>query len=251
LVGIIRYARKDQPNLKEIEFIKELIAMDDRNANFKNVIRPHGDYYLYYEVKPTDVEGELIEAPSKINVVIVRVELKDKNNANDVDKASEIFKGITINGPDIVDFPQLDLLSEFNDIVVEEANRQIDSMAHSIKLSDFFKDNNYNPDVEMLLPFATWTKYAWGGPVPTHSAYDGIFVDTKGNQLRGENGTYTITTEEPPIKAFWSVTVYDTERGGFLHPNKYDNYHINNTTAYKNVDGTITFLFSQNCGKGD
>ena len=67
----------------------------------------------------------------------------------------------------------------------------------------------------------------------------------------GKNGTYTITTEEPPIEAFWSITVYDTERGGFLHPNKDDRYHINNTGAVKNDDGTVTFTFKTKCEKDD
>ncbi|MHC5027370.1 MAG: DUF1214 domain-containing protein, partial [Planctomycetota bacterium] len=31
-----------------------------------------------------------------------------------------------------------------------------------------------------------------------------------------------------------------TERGGYLHPNRHNRYHINNTTAAKNSDGTIT-----------
>ena len=59
------------------------------------------------------------------------------------------------------------------------------------------------------------------------------------------------TTEEPPVDAFWSVTVYDTERGGFLHPNEHDRYHINNTVAVKNADGTVTFTFKEHCEEGD
>jgi hypothetical protein len=54
-------------------------------------------------------------------------------------------------------------------------------------------------------------------------------------------------TAPPPVDAFWSVTVYDTERGGHLHPNDRDRYHINNTTAVKNADRTVTFTFKQVC----
>ncbi len=69
--------------------------------------------------------------------------------------------------------------------------------------------------------------------------------------MNGANGPYTITTEEPTVAAFWSLTVYDTERGGFLHPNEDDRYHINNTTAAKNADGTVTFTFKQQCDEED
>ena len=60
-----------------------------------------------------------------------------------------------------------------------------------------------------------------------------------------------MTTREPPVDAFWSITVYDTDRGGFLHPNKDDRYHINDTLARRNDDGTVTFTFKQGCGAAD
>jgi hypothetical protein len=69
--------------------------------------------------------------------------------------------------------------------------------------------------------------------------------------MRGIRGTYSVTTEEPVVDAFWSVTVYDTERGGFLHPNRHDRYHINNTLAVRNADSTVTFTFKQTCNVDD
>ncbi len=60
-----------------------------------------------------------------------------------------------------------------------------------------------------------------------------------------------MTTEEPPVNAFWSVTVYDTGRGGFLHPNDDDRYHINNTGVVADEDGTFTFTFKTNCEAAD
>jgi hypothetical protein len=60
-----------------------------------------------------------------------------------------------------------------------------------------------------------------------------------------------VTTEEPPVDAFWSITVYDTERGSFLHPNDDDKYHVNDTSAIRNADGTVTFTFKQACEAED
>ncbi|NIS08012.1 MAG: DUF1214 domain-containing protein, partial [Candidatus Dadabacteria bacterium] len=78
-----------------------------------------------------------------------------------------------------------------------------------------------------------------------------MFKDIKGNTLSGANGSYVITTSEPDVNAFWSITAYDTKRGGFLHPNEHDRYHINNTSAAKNSDGTVTFTFKTKCNKND
>ena len=69
--------------------------------------------------------------------------------------------------------------------------------------------------------------------------------------MSGRNGTYTVTTREPPVDAFWSLTAYDTDRGGFLHPNDEDKYHINNTAAVRNEDDTVTFVFRQACELSD
>ncbi len=107
------------------------------------------------------------------------------------------------------------------------------------------------PGKVSYLQLATGTKNGWGGPVTSHSAYESLFTDKDGKPMVGKNGTYTLTTKEPPVDAFWSVTVYDTDRGGYLHPNKDDRYHINNIAAVKNDDGTVTFLFKTRCVEGD
>ena len=72
--------------------------MDDRNANFRNILFPDGDYTLYYGEEPAEVTGEAIASPSPLAVVIVRVEVKDKTNPEDVAAAQNIFNGISIMG---------------------------------------------------------------------------------------------------------------------------------------------------------
>lgn len=225
--------------------------MNDQNVNFNNVYHPKGTYSLYFGDKPENIEGEAIESPSKMAVVIVRVEVKHKFNVEDTKQAAAIFNGITVNGPSIKEMPNLDLLSHFSDSLVNIVNQKFDSVIQNISLADMFVSNNYVPTPALPLYFATWTKMAWGGPVPEHSTYEGRFTDVNGDLMRGANGIYTLTTDEPPVKAFWSVTVYDSDRGGFLHPNKEDRYNINGANAIKNENGTITFIFKTKCEESD
>jgi hypothetical protein len=225
--------------------------MDDRNVNFHNIIRPEGAFTLYYGDQPDGIEGELVESPSELMVVIVRVEVKDKGDQADTDRAKEIFHGITISGPVYTKFPQLDLLAKYPVVVADEANNRMDEVFASTPFNELVAGSDYVPDRVSYLQLAAGTKGGWGGPVTSHSAYEVVFFTADGSELDGSKGDYTVSTEEPPVNAFWSVTVYDTERGGFLHPNKYDRYHINNTAAVKHADGTVTFLFRQSCAETD
>ncbi|RLE24729.1 MAG: hypothetical protein DRJ50_04245, partial [Actinobacteria bacterium] len=225
--------------------------IDDRNVNFHNVINPDGAYTLYFGEQPEGVKGEPIESPSRLAIVLVRVEVKDKDDPADTDVAKAIFNGITIDGPSVAEFPELDLLSGFSDDVREAAEARIDEAIATNEFRDLVPEPGDVPDTVSYLQLAAGTKSGWGGPASSHSAYDMTFLDADGDEMHGENGVYTLTTEAPAVEAFWSVTVYDTDRGGFFHPNSDDRYHINNTTAVPNDDGTYTFVFATDCtGQG-
>ena len=226
--------------------------MDDRNVNYRNVIHPKGKYTLYHGEQPDDIEGVAIEVPSNLSVVGVRVEVKDKNDDDDLAAAKAVFNGITINGPQILTFPEVDLLSGFPAEVAEDATQRLDGAFASIPFIETVVGPGQEPGRDVpYLNHAAGTKGGWGGPHPSHSSYETLFFDSTGAELNGSKGVYTVTTKPPPVDAFWSLTVYDTDRGGFFHPNKDDRYHINNTSAVPKDDGTVTFTFRQTCGPSD
>lgn len=225
--------------------------MDDRNVNYANVLFPDGTYTLYRGEEPAQVVGEAIEVPSELSIVIVRVEVKDKSNASDVAAAEAVFNGIEIEGTGLDEMPALDLLSRFTDGVATEAHRRIDSTATSTEFRNMVAGPNQVPGEVSYLRLAAGTKVGWGGPVTSHSAYEIIFAGADGQEMIGSNGTYEIVTEAPPVEAFWSITAYDTERGGYFHPNEDDRYHINGTTGIPNADGTYTLIFKTTCSDQD
>jgi len=225
--------------------------MDDRNTNYRNVIFPAGTYTLYNGERPQRVDGEAIEVPSEWSVVLVRVEVKDKNDPVDVEAAQEVFNGIRIEGAGPEAIRGLDLLSGFSESVAAEANRLMDSTATNMEIRLLVASPDQVPGEVSYLRLAAGTKCCWGGPLPSHSSYETIFFDAAGEEMAGSKGAYTLTTEEPPVDAFWSLTVYDTERGGYLHPNEDDRYHISGNTGVPNEDGTFTFTFRESCGDRD
>jgi hypothetical protein len=225
--------------------------IDDRNANYRNIVFPSGKYTLYFGARPKQFEGEAIKVPSALTVVIARVEVRNKNDPDDVAAAKQLFAGLEISGAQPSQFPKLDLPAHPAEVVAE-AHRRMDEVFATVPFTRTVAGPGREPGRDVpYLYHAAGTKGGWGGPVPEHSAYEAMLLDGQGNVMKGSNGTYALTTEAPPVDAFWSVTVYDTERGGFLHPNEADRYHYNDTTALENANGTVTFTFKRGCGAAD
>jgi len=74
------------------------------------------------------------------------------------------------------------------------------------------------------------TSFGWGGFTKEQAVYP-IFYG-KGTQPQ------TFTLRDVPVKAFWSITVYD--EGGFSQT---DTYNINSQFAKVNADGSVTIHF--------
>jgi hypothetical protein len=224
---------------------------DDRNANYRNIIGPDGSYTLYHGEKPENITGEAVEVPSLLSTVITRIEVKDKNDPTDLADALSVYDGLTIEGPTIGQLPVVDVLSDFDERVVQVAEKRMQETKKTVPYSEMIAGPGQEPGKDVsILNFATGTKEGYGGPATSHSAYESMYNDESGETLEGSKGEYLLVTEAPPVNAFWSVTVYDSSTGR-LHPNDDNRYHINNTSAVKNEDGTYTFRFKVRCEEGD
>jgi len=240
--------RSDSPSKERFSSFQ---LQDDRNANYRNIIGPDGSYTLYHGEKPETITGEAVEVPSLLSAVVTRIEVKDQNDTADMAGAQAVFDGITIEGPIIREMPVVDLLSGFDQQVEQEAHRRMDETAGSVPFTEMIVGPGQEPGKDVpYLYHSAGTKVGWGGPSTSHSAYDSMFTDESGETLDGSKGEYVLVTEAPPVNAFWSITVYDSTTGR-LHPNDDNRYHINDTTAVRNEDGTYTFRFKVKCEEGD
>lgn len=80
------------------------------------------------------------------------------------------------------------------------------------------------------------TAAGWGGNPRDAAMYVG--------ETPTENdGTtpYVMTLKDVPVDGFWSVSVYNKE--GFFEANKFNSYTVNNVTAKRNADGSVTIHF--------
>ena len=83
------------------------------------------------------------------------------------------------------------------------------------------------------------TAAGWGGLPDTEAVYVGV---APGLPV----GEYALTVGDVPVDGFWSVSVYNSD--GFFEPNEKGAYSVNDLTAARNADGTVTVLFG---GDGD
>lgn len=74
------------------------------------------------------------------------------------------------------------------------------------------------------------TTIGWGGLPESEAFYTG-------QPQPQPVGRYTLSLKDVPVDGFWSITVYN--RDGFMEPNPYDTYSVNNVTATPSDDGTV------------
>jgi hypothetical protein len=86
------------------------------------------------------------------------------------------------------------------------------------------------------------TAMAWGG----NPEKDAIYLNVTPSQNDGQT-VYRITIKDVPVDAFWSISVYNAK--GYFEPNKENAYTLNNLTAKRSEDGSITIQFGGNDGK--
>ncbi len=76
----------------------------------------------------------------------------------------------------------------------------------------------------------------WGGNPERDAMYFGA------HPPRNDGRTvYRLTVGEVPVDGFWSVTVYNKD--GYFTPNPQNSYSLNNITAHRDTDSTITIQF--------
>jgi hypothetical protein len=80
------------------------------------------------------------------------------------------------------------------------------------------------------------TASGWGGNPASVAVYQGVTPERNDGET-----VYRLTAKDVPVDAFWSISVYG--RDGFFEKNAQDAYSINDVTAKRGADGSITVQF--------
>jgi hypothetical protein len=84
------------------------------------------------------------------------------------------------------------------------------------------------------------TAAGWGGLPASEATYVGVEPD-------GHEGAFALTVRDVPVDGFWSISVYNAD--GYFEPNDRGAYSVNDLTAARDADGSVTVHFG-GCGDG-
>jgi len=83
--------------------------------------------------------------------------------------------------------------------------------------------------------------YGWGGNPKEAAVYQNSVPP-----LNDGKTAHSLTVGEVPVDAFWSITVYNAK--GFMEQNDRNAYSVNDVTAKRNGDGSVTVHFGGDPG---
>lgn len=88
--------------------------------------------------------------------------------------------------------------------------------------------------------------FGWPANREQDAVYPYTTVDSTGATLNGANN-YTLTFakgEEPPVKGFWSITMYEIDQGWWFVPNALNKFTVSpRDNLVANDDGSVTLYF--------
>jgi hypothetical protein len=88
--------------------------------------------------------------------------------------------------------------------------------------------------------------FGWPANLEQDAVYPYAQVDSDGKTLTGAN-KYTLTFakgETPPVNGFWSITMYEIDKGWWFVPNAINKFTVSTRNDLKyNEDGSVTLYF--------
>jgi hypothetical protein len=168
-------------------------------------------------------------------VVAVRM-LVDPANPQDVQQARALQDALTVSqqSPGTFEIPNWDEASLKK---LHTALLQLGETISDTRRMFGAKEDQVDPVRHLI-----GTALVWGG-LPEK---DGLYLNITPDNNDGV-GIYKLNVENVPVDGFWSITVYDAK--GYLEPNQYNAYSVNNITAKKSADGSVAVQFGGCDGK--
>src|SRR6516162_8522505 len=172
---------------------------------------------------------------TRYGIVVVRM-VVDPANPQDVQQVHALQDALTVSqqSPGTFEIPNWDEASLKK---VHTALLQLGETISDTRRMFGAKEDQVDPVRHLI-----GTALVWGG-LPEK---DGLSLPVTPDRNDGAT-VYNLTVKDVPVDGFWSITVYNAD--GYLVPNQYNAYSLNNVTAKKDTDGSVTVQFGGCDGK--
>lgn len=206
------------------------VTLPDPGNRFMSMMVVNQDHYVQevvYGAGPRTLTRE--KAGTRYALVGIRT-LVDPANPGDVKQVhalQDALKAEQPGGPGIFEVPAWDAASQKK---VRDALLVLASTKTGFEKA-FGTKEQVNPINHLI-----GTAAGWGGNPDRDATYLN-FTPAK------NDGTtpYKVVVKDVPVDAFWSISVYNKD--GYFEKNEENAYSVNNLTAKKAADGSVTVLF--------
>ena len=200
------------------------VVMPETGGRYQSLHVINQDHFSFAYIEPGRYELTQDLVGSRYAYLIVRTFLDPEDLA--ATNALQDALGIEGGGTDPLDLP------DWNIDQMMTARDALNTLA-KLGISNegaFGTKEEVDPIKHLVM-----TAAGWGG-LPLKNTYADL-----GSVANNDGTPHVVTAKDVPVRAFWSVIVYDAD--GFIPPNDLGIYSYNNVTAEPNPNGTITIHF--------
>jgi hypothetical protein len=212
------------------------ITLPDAGKRFMSLMIINEDHYVQfvaYDTKPHTLTEQNVG--TRYALAAVRT-LVDPNDPKDLDAVHKLQDAIKVSQRDTgkLELPNWDEAS------LKEVREGLLVLAkHSNSFSRAFGRKDQVDPIHHLIGTAA----GWGGNPDKDASY-ASFSPAKND---GKTIYKLNVPANVPVDAFWSISLYNAK--GYFEKNPYDAYSVNDITARKNADGSVTIQFGGCDGK--
>jgi len=205
------------------------ITMPDAGKRFMSLAAINEDHYVSEAIYG---KGTYTFAKDKVGTRYVMFGVRtlvDPNNPKDVAQARALQDEIKVSQASVGRFevPNWDQASQ------KQVREQLLAEGETIRDTRrmFGQKDQVDPQRHLI-----GTAMAWGG----NPEKDAFYLTRTPAKNDGAT-VHKLTVKDVPVDAFWSISVYNAD--GYFQKNKYDAYSLNDITAAKGADGSVTVQF--------